>query len=73
LWRQLTPEEYQKYQEVKKEKEQFEFWYHQHKKQGDQFIAALKEIHSYSGDNEDALKLKEIASKVLWDTIWDLY
>jgi hypothetical protein len=69
----ITLEQYKKYEQFEKEREQFEFWYHQQKEQGSKFIEALKEIHSYQGNCEDALKLKEIASKVLWDTIWDLY
>jgi len=69
----ITPEEYQKYLQVEKERAEYKFWHDQLKYQDDQFIIALKKIHSYDGDSEDALKLKEIAAKVLWDTIWGLY
>lgn len=69
----ITPEEYQKYVQVQAELERLKNDYGVIKCQRDEYIKALKEIHSYDGNNEDAIKLKDIADDVLWRTLWDVY
>lgn len=55
----ITEELYKYYQNLEAERDNYKFWHYQLKEQDDKLIDALKQIYSYEGNNEDALKLKK--------------
>ncbi len=67
----ISAELYKKYEQQKRELETCEYYLKKAQKDKGGFRDALRKISSYSGDNEDALKLKRIADKPFIDFDYD--
>jgi hypothetical protein len=63
----ITEELYIHYQKIEQKLNVCEYYLEEIKSICDLMTEALQKIASYEGDNEEAVELKYVADKVLWD------